>query len=293
MTGSAVGPYRLVKTSRPSPRSASSAMHSGSSKRSRTRRACTPRSGEAAPREELRSASSSGIGPTLAVCPVTARGRRGLSRAPPAAIMRATIAPGGIFRCRVQTEGGARRLSVGNWQLDPYHTQVEFSAKHLAMMTVRGYFDELSTVADIDPDHPETSSVEATIATASLRTNNGIRDNDIKSSNFLEVDKYPFIKFKSTSVEPSGPDHYKLTGDLTIKETTRPVALDVVKYGEFNDPSMGHRISYGATTKINRKNFGLSFNAILDGRMVVSEEIQITIEGELVEQKQTEQAATS
>ena len=191
------------------------------------------------------------------------------------------------------TAGAKEESSWGNWQLDPYHTQVEFSAKHLGMMTVRGYFDEVSTAADIDPQHPETSSVEATISTASLRTNNGIRDNDIKSSNFLQIDKYPFIKFKSTSVEPSGPDHYKLTGDLTIKETSRPVVLDVVKYGEFNDPGMmGHRISYGATTKINRKDFGLSFNAILDGRMVVSEEIQITIEGELVEQKENEHAAT-
>ena len=71
------------------------------------------------------------------------------------------------------------------------------------------------------------------------------------------------------------------------------MVLDVVKYGEFNDPSMGHRISYGATTKINRKNFGLSFNAILDGRMVVSEEIQIAIEGELVEQPQEAEAASS
>jgi polyisoprenoid-binding protein YceI len=180
---------------------------------------------------------------------------------------------------------------VGNWQLDPYHTQVEFSAKHLGMMTVRGYFDEVSTVADIDADHPETSSVEVTISTASLRTNNGIRDNDIKSSNFLEVDKHPFIKFKSTSVEPSGQDRYQLTGDLTIKETTRSVVLEVVQYGEFNDPAMGHRISYGASTKINRKDFGLSFNAILDGRMVVSEEIQIAIEGELIEQPQAAEAA--
>ena len=176
---------------------------------------------------------------------------------------------------------------MGNWQLDPYHTQVEFSAKHLGMMTVRGYFDELSAIADIDPDHPEAASVEVTISTASIRTNNGIRDNDLRSSNFLEVEKYPEIKFKSTSVEPSGGDHYKLTGDLTIKETTHPVVLDVVRYGEFNDPGMGHRIAYGATTKINRKEFGLSFNAVLDGRLVVSEEIQITIEGELVEQKQT------
>ena len=182
---------------------------------------------------------------------------------------------------------------MGNWQLDPYHTQVEFSARHLGMMTVRGYFDELSAIADIDPEHPEAASVEVTISTASIRTNNGIRDNDLRSSNFLEVGKYPEIKFKSTSVEPSGGDHFKLTGDLTIKETTRPVVLDVTRYGEFNDQGMmGHRIAYGATTKINRKDFGLSFNAVLDGRLVVSEEIQITLEGELVEQKETATAET-
>jgi polyisoprenoid-binding protein YceI len=183
---------------------------------------------------------------------------------------------------------------MGNWQLDPYHTQVEFSAKHLAMMTVRGYFDELSATADIDPEHPETASVEVTISTASIRTNNGIRDNDLRSSNFLEVEKYPEIKFKSTSVERSGDDHYKLTGDLTIKETTHPVVLDVVRYGEFNDEGMmGHRIAYGATTKINRKDFGVSLSMVLDGRIVVSEEIQITIEGELVEQKEPAETATS
>ena len=159
-------------------------------------------------------------------------------------------------------------------------------------MTVRGYFDEVSTTADIDPDHPETATVEASISTASIRTNNGIRDNDIRSSNFLEVDKYPVITFKSTSVEPAGPDRYTLTGDLTIKGNTRPVSLQMTRYGEFNDSGMmGHRIAYGAQTKINRKDFGLSFNAILDGRLVVSEEIQIQIEGEIVEQKEAAETA--
>jgi polyisoprenoid-binding protein YceI len=123
-----------------------------------------------------------------------------------------------------------KEIPMGNWQLDPYHTQVEFSAKHLGMMTVRGYFDEVSTTADIDPEHPETAKVEATISTASIRTNNGIRDNDIRSSNFLEVDKFPVITFKSTSIKPAGEDHYTLTGDLTIKGNTHPVTLDVVKY---------------------------------------------------------------
>ena len=181
---------------------------------------------------------------------------------------------------------------MGNWQLDPYHTQVEFSAKHLGMMTVRGYFDEVSATADIDPDHPEAASVEVTISTASIRTNNGVRDNDLRSSNFLEVEKYPVITFRSTSVEPSGSDAYTLTGDLTIKDNTHPVALQVTKYGEFNDPGMmGHRIAYGATAKINRKDFDLKFSMVLDGRLVVSEEIQIMIEGELVEQQEPAETA--
>lgn len=182
---------------------------------------------------------------------------------------------------------------MGKWQLDPYHTQVEFSARHLGMMTVRGYFDEVSTSAEIDPAHPESASVEATISTASVRTNNGIRDKDIRSSNFLDVENYPVMTFKSTSIAASGTDRYALTGDLTIKGTTHPVTLQVTRYGEFNDPGMmGHRIAYGAQTQINRKEFGLTFSAVLDGRFVVSDEIQISIEGEIVEVPETTEAAS-
>jgi polyisoprenoid-binding protein YceI len=182
---------------------------------------------------------------------------------------------------------------MGNWQLDPYHTQVEFSAKHLGMMTVRGHFTEVAATADIDPDHPETSSVEVTIQTVSIRTHNEIRDNDLRSSNFLEVDKYPTIVFKSTGVTPSGPDLYTMSGDLTIKGNTRPVELQVLKYGEFNDPMMGHRIAYSAQGSMNRREFGLTFNMMLDGKFVVSDEIQIMIEGELVEQKEAAETASA
>jgi polyisoprenoid-binding protein YceI len=180
---------------------------------------------------------------------------------------------------------------MGNWQLDPYHTQVEFSAKHLGMMTVRGQFEDVSAVADIDPGNPEAASVEVTIQTVSVKTNNPARDNDLRSGNFLEVEKYPVITFKSTGVQAAGENKFKLIGNLTIKGTTRPVTLDVTRYGEFNDPMMGHRIAYGASTQINRKDFGLSFAMVLDGRFVVSEEIHITIEGELVEQKEAAEAA--
>jgi polyisoprenoid-binding protein YceI len=171
------------------------------------------------------------------------------------------------------------------WQFDPYHTQVEFAAKHLGMMTVRGHFADVNATGSIYPDNPEASSVDITIQTASIRTHNENRDNDLRSSNFLEIDKYPTITFKSTKIEPAGEDRYTMTGDLTIKGNTRTVTLAVVKYGEFNDPMMGHRIGYSAESKINRKDFGLTFNMMLDGRWMVGDEVQILIEGEFVEKK--------
>jgi polyisoprenoid-binding protein YceI len=172
---------------------------------------------------------------------------------------------------------------MGNWKFDPYHTQVEFSAKHLGMMTVRGHFAEVTAGGNIDVEHPEKSQVEATINTLSIRTHNEQRDKDLRSSNFLEADKFPTMTFKSTKLELEGPDKATLTGDLTIKGTTKPVKLKVVKYGEFNDPQMGHRIGYAAETKINRKDFGMEFDMMLDGKFIVSHDIQINIEGEIVE----------
>ena len=172
---------------------------------------------------------------------------------------------------------------MGTWKFDPYHTQVEFSAKHLGMMTVRGHFAEVTAGGNIDVEHPEKSQVEATINTLSIRTHNEQRDKDLRSSNFLEAEKFPTITFKSTKLELEGDDKGTLTGDLTIKGTTKPVKLKVVKYGEFNDPQMGHRIGYAAETKINRKDFGMEFDMMLDGKFIVSHDIQINIEGEIVE----------
>src|SRR6266516_2080966 len=175
---------------------------------------------------------------------------------------------------------------MAQWKFDPMHTQVEFSAKHLGMMTVRGHFAEVIATGDIDPDRPERSSVEATINTASIRTHNELRD-----SNFLEIDKFPTMTFKSTKAEHVGGDRFRVTGELTIKGITRPVTLNVVRYGEFNDPMMGHRIGYAAETQINRKDFGMRFDAMLDGKFIVSNEIQINIEGEIIEVKEAVGAA--
>lgn len=185
----------------------------------------------------------------------------------------------------VTNEQTGTAATTGVWQADPYHTQVEFAAKHLGMMTVRGTFNDVNVTGTIDPAHPTNTAVEVTIQTASIRTHHPQRDKDLLSSNFLEADKYPTIAFKSTKVEALGGDRYNMTGDLTIKGVTKPVTLAGVVYGEFNDPMMGHRISYGAETTINRKDFGMSFSMMLDGKWVVSEEIQIMIEGEIVEKK--------
>jgi polyisoprenoid-binding protein YceI len=174
---------------------------------------------------------------------------------------------------------------VGTWQLDPYHTQIEFSAKHLGMMTVRGHFTDVTSIATIDPEHPEQSSVQVTIGMTSIKTNHEQRDRDIQSSNFLDTATYPTATFNSTAVTPTATDVFAVTGDLTIKGVTKPVTLTLSRLGEFNDPAMGHRIGYSGSTKINRKDFGMSFNPILDGKFVVSDEITISLEGELVEQQ--------
>jgi polyisoprenoid-binding protein YceI len=179
---------------------------------------------------------------------------------------------------------------MATWKFDPYHTQVEFSAKHLGMMTVRGHFVDVTATGDLHPEAPEKSTVEVTIQVASIRTHNAQRDKDLLSSNFFEVEKYPTITFKSTKIKAETPDKGTLTGDLTIKGNTHPVTLNVVKYGEFTDPNMGHRIGYAAEGKINRQDYGMKFDMKLDGKFIVSHDIQINIEGELVEAPAAETA---
>jgi polyisoprenoid-binding protein YceI len=181
---------------------------------------------------------------------------------------------------------------MGTWTFDPYHTQVEFSAKHLGMMTVRGHFTDVSATGEIDLDDLGQSGVEVTIQMASIQTHHQVRDKDLRSSNFLDADTYPTATFKSTAIKQTGPDEFSVTGDLTIKDVTKPVTLSVTRLGEFNDPAMGHRIGYRSETKINRKDFGMSFNPVLDGRFVVSDEIAIALEGEMVEKANVESSQT-
>lgn len=118
----------------------------------------------------------------------------------------------------------------------------------------------------------------------SIQTHHPQRDADLRSSNFFAVKKYPTSTFKTTVFTVTGTDTLDITGDLTIKGVTRSIVVAVTRLGKFNHPAMGHRIGYSGAVLINRKDFGMTFNPILDGKFVVSDEIRISLEGELVEQ---------
>lgn len=171
------------------------------------------------------------------------------------------------------------------WQIDPMHTQVEFAVKHFGMMTVRGNFRDVTASGDLEPNNPQASKLDVSIDVASLATNNPQRDNDLRGSYFLELDKYPTITFKSTRIEPAGENKYTLTGDLTIKGKTKPVTLQMLRYGEMNDERMGHRIAFSAEGEINRHDYGMEFDMLADNRVVVGREIKLFIETEVVEVK--------
>jgi len=156
---------------------------------------------------------------------------------------------------------------------------------------VRGHFADVQASGDLNVEHPEKSTLDVVIQTASIRTHNERRDNDLRTSSFLDVENHPTVTFQSTEIVATGQDQYSMTGDLTIKGSTRSVTLAVVRYGEFNDPNMGHRIGYGAETQILRKDFGLNVDMLMDNRMVIGTEVQITIQGELVETPEAQSGA--
>lgn len=173
------------------------------------------------------------------------------------------------------------RTTTSTWTLDPAHTLVEFAAKHLMITTVKGRFTDVSGTVHMDEADPAASSVEAVIKAASIDTRTDQRDAHLKSADFLEVERYPEITFKSTKVERVGDAHYRVTGNLTIHGVTKPVALDVHDEGRTKDPWGGERAGFSATTRIDRRDFGLTWNQVVEtGGLVVSNEIRITLEVE-------------
>jgi polyisoprenoid-binding protein YceI len=166
----------------------------------------------------------------------------------------------------------------GTWQIDPNHSAAQFSVRHLGVSTVRGAFTKVSGTAKYDAD-PAKISLDATIDANSVDTRVEMRDNDLRSPHFLDVQKYPTITFHSKSASVAGAGKLQITGDLTIHGVTKEVVLDVDgPSAPIKDPWGNQRIGASATTKINRQDFGVS-----GGSGAVGDEITITIDTELIQ----------
>lgn len=169
------------------------------------------------------------------------------------------------------------------YEIDPTHSSVHFSVRHMMVSNVRGEFTKVAGTVSFDPENHADSSAEATIDVASINTRDEQRDGHLKSPDFLDLEKFPTITFKSTKVVPSEGGG-KLTGDLTIHGVTRPITLDVEGPGpEVKDPWGKQRVGVSATTKLSRKDFGLTWNAALEtGGVLVGDEVKITIDIEAI-----------
>lgn len=172
----------------------------------------------------------------------------------------------------------------GTWILDTAHTTIAFVARHAMVTKVRGTFDEFEGSVTFDEANPQASVAKAVIKTASVNTNNEDRDSHVRGDDFFAVDQYPEMTFESTSFDFNGTSG-TVTGDLTLKGVTKPVTLDVEVFGVEEDPFGATRVGFEASTKINRKDFGVDFQAPLgSGGVLVSEQITIEIDGSGIKQ---------
>lgn len=170
-------------------------------------------------------------------------------------------------------------MSTTTWNIDPTHSSVSFSIKHMMIAKVHGAFEKVSGVLLYDTSDVTKSSIEASIEAASVNTREAQRDTHLKSADFFDVEKFPTLTFRSKKIAKDGDD-LKVTGDLTIRDVTKEVTLDVEgPTPEIKDPYGNIKIGISATTKIKRKDFGLSWNAALEaGGVLVGDDVQITLD---------------
>ena len=182
------------------------------------------------------------------------------------------------------------------WVIDNSHSEIQFSVKHLGISTVRGGFGKFTGTIAADESNPTAAQVEVQIEAASINTRDEKRDGHLRSPDFFDADTYPYLTFKSTSVQQIDAEHGKLYGDLTIKDITKPVVLDFEFAGLAKTPWGTTSAGFSASTKINRKDWNLNWNVALEaGGWLVGEEVKIAIELELAQQPeaQPEAAATA
>ncbi len=171
-----------------------------------------------------------------------------------------------------------------DWQIDRAHSAAQFSVRHLMVSTVRGHFGKLTGTVRYDPKTPAAASVQAEVDVSTIETREPKRDAHLKSPDFFDVAQFPTMTFKSTKVEPAGAGALNVTGDLTIRGVTRPAVFRVEGLTEPIKDRAGLRMGAMATAKINRKDFGMTWNRVLEaGGLTVGDEVTITIDVELVQ----------
>jgi polyisoprenoid-binding protein YceI len=177
------------------------------------------------------------------------------------------------------------QAALETFQIDPAHSSAGFKVRHL-FTQVGGRFKDVAGMLAYDAAKPENSHIEITIQTASISTDNDLRDNHLRSADFFNVAQYPTITFKSTMIMPTDqPGRYQVTGDFTMLGVTRPVVVTVDLIGFGEAPRMGYRGGFAATTTINRQDFGLKWNQVLDtGGTLIGDQVQIDFPIEVVRQ---------
>jgi polyisoprenoid-binding protein YceI len=190
------------------------------------------------------------------------------------------------FMTTAATTNETRTLATTTWRIDPAHTLVEFSAKHMMITTVKGRLPDVRGTLTIDEGSPERSTVEVELDAASIDTRAQQRDDHLRSADFLDVAAFPTLRFRSLRVEGAPlaeGGRFRVVGELTIRGVTREVALDAAYEGRGRDPWGGERVSFSADARIDRRDFGLTWNAALEtGGVLVSNEIRIHLEVQAV-----------
>lgn len=181
---------------------------------------------------------------------------------------------------------------MAKWNFDPAHFDVQFSARHMMVATVRGKFTGVTGSVEFDPANPENASVEATIDASTLSTGMADRDGHLKSADFLNVEEFPTMIFKSTAVKLTGDAKGTMTGDLTIRDVTKPVTMEVEYFGPITNPmNQDTHVGFTASTKIDREDWGLTWNVALEtGGVLVGKEIKIELDGEIIKEAEVSPA---
>jgi polyisoprenoid-binding protein YceI len=187
------------------------------------------------------------------------------------------------------TDTGAPTTLSGKYSLDPAHSRIGFVARHAMVTKVRGAFNDVEGSGFFDADNPGNSHFQLTIKAHSIDSGNPDRDNHLRTNDFFDMDNHPEITFAATAVEKVDDDTFKVTGDLTIKGTTHPVTFDLELSGPVLDPFGSTRIGLEGSTQVNRKDWGITWNAPLEtGGFLVSE--KVTLEFDIAAVKQADES---